>query len=734
MSLYNEKEPLKIAQKVEDEFHSLYKRIEPVEPWKAYLALKNEKNEFEFRIGATTNKKERIIDWRHPISQHWYNKVELGDEIELEAPFNKDIYGAVAALGKAESSAGNLFSLEWHGPNGIANIIRLEDGTFIELEQTHTIDNKEIILAKPQQEGLQDLISLLTPEQYKLITQKTSEPLIIQGRAGSGKTSVALHRVAWLLWEDLETQQNNNGLGAKTRVLVVMFNRALQNFVSQSIKLLKLEDKIEISTFHSWAMAALDKIYKGEINPINNQRFQNLMKNNFITENEQTKLAKSHAGISLLMEDFVKAQAKKTWEIIEIKCSAYDENNLCLKFKRQPIAYLQDLIDLKKELARLLLITEDENQKNRLEQIEYVVKKIYERALLYKEDLLNLFSNPQWLMKYIPGLTEEDAQTLAKKQKLIQADYKAESAKVGKYIEFDDYALLLRLIQLKRGGLPDGARGEDVFKFDHLVIDEAQDFGAMQLIVLLNSVNSRTGVTIVGDVNQKIAPEKEFVGWDELAKLLNMGEAKVTRLEVGHRSSLPIMWLADHVIESEAILQGRGGSLPEAISFSSQKLIIEHIAQFILNRMQEAPNAHICVVMRYKKLLNTFITKLQDLLSDKNIEIRAGERENFDFKKGVTITNIHQIKGLEFDSVIVADADIYTWPNDLVTRRLLYVAITRAQENFIALCEGQPTRLLTFLDDLDFWKPVERFIAQQNYKPVELSEEEIEDAFNITDL
>ncbi len=232
------------------------------------------------------------------------------------------------------------------------------------------------------------------------------------------------------------------------------------------------------------------------------------------------------------------------------------------------------------------------------------------------------------------------------------------------WVNFDDYAILLRLIQLNCGGLPDGAQGEEVFKFDHVVIDEAQDFGALELIVLLNSVNSRTGVTIVGDVNQKIAPGKEFVSWDELAKLLNMGEAKVTRLELGHRSSLPIMWLADHVIESEPILQGREGTYPEAISFASQKLIIEYLAQFILKRISEEPNTHICIAMRYKKLRPTYLAESNKLLADKNIDIRAAERDNFAFRKSVTLTNVHQIKGLEFVSVIVVDGDIYTWTCD----------------------------------------------------------------------
>ena len=247
MNLCKEKEPLKIANLINEEFKELTPKLELDTPWHGYVSLKNKNDEYEFRIGAIADKKERIIDWRHPIAKYYYQKLDIGELVELEPPY-KTIQGAVSAYGKAEGYSGFLKCLEWNDLNGTAKIVRLEDGSFVDLNQKQ--ENTISIAEKEQQVGLPDLISLLTPEQYELITQKTSEPLIIQGRAGSGKTSVALHRVAWLLWDDSEPFGINN----KTRVLVVMFNKALQTFVSQSVKSLNLEDKNVINKFHSWAM------------------------------------------------------------------------------------------------------------------------------------------------------------------------------------------------------------------------------------------------------------------------------------------------------------------------------------------------------------------------------------------------------------------------------------------------------------------------------------------------
>jgi hypothetical protein len=112
-----------------------------------------------------------------------------------------------------------------------------------------------------QAEGLPDILALLTPVQYRLITASRNQPVIIQGRAGSGKTTVALYRVAWLTYADEDATQPPVD---PSNVLIVMFNRALSSFVRAGLKPLKLE-AANVDTFHGWALDEIRRSYRGTI-------------------------------------------------------------------------------------------------------------------------------------------------------------------------------------------------------------------------------------------------------------------------------------------------------------------------------------------------------------------------------------------------------------------------------------------------------------------------------------
>ncbi|MGY3802676.1 UvrD-helicase domain-containing protein [Pigmentibacter ruber] len=745
MSLCEEKDVIKIAEKIDSEFHDLAPKLALDTPWGGYIAITDPKKKqpYEFRIGAQANKAERIIDWRHPIGVSFYS-LEIGDHFELEAPYH-EIQGAISASANAKGYNGNLIELTWRGMQGNDNIIRLENGSFVSLNNVQQNvgaekeQKQQAILQKQKmkasEHGLGELISLLTKEQYDLISQKNNEAIIIQGKAGSGKTSVALHRVSWLLWEDPDNHtkrlQNN-------RVLIVMFNRSLKNFVNLSIQALNLEGQVELNTFHAWAKTALEKVYKGQIEVIDKTDRFYLFKEYQIFESDALKLVKSHIGLSTYMEEFVRKQGQNAWNFLEKVTAKYDDDHILATCNKESLAYVQEFIYLKQKLKNKIETETNELKKNKQIEILKVVQTLYEKAILYKEELLNLLSSKENLKKFIPTLTDNDAEFVTLRQKIVQTHKKADSAKVGKYIEFDDFALLLRLIQLKRGGLPYGANGEECFKFDHLVIDEAQDFGAMQLLVMLDSVNSRTGVTIVGDVNQKIAPEKEFMGWEALASLLGMNSAKVTKLEVGHRSTLPIMWLADSIAKNEKSFIGREGAYPQLIENLSNDQIIQHIYKFVLERMEQVPSAHICVVLKKKDKIEEFHHKLNELLRSKKISVRkvlqGNDEHEFRFQAGVSISNIHQIKGLEFDSVIIADAGAKPWNDTPEVRCQMYVAVSRAQEHFIALCEGEGSPLLTCIKNKEFWAELKEHFHKKNFIPIEINAEELEDIFSLDSM
>jgi DNA helicase IV len=108
--------------------------------------------------------------------------------------------------------------------------------------------------------------------------------------------------------------------------------------------------------------------------------------------------------------------------------------------------------------------------------------------------------------------------------------------------------------------------------------------------------------------------------------------------------------------------------------------------------LQKSPGAHICIVCRHKHEVEDITGQLKGAVI--NADIRTGYNKNFVFTPGVTVTNLNQIKGLEFDSVIIMDPSEVNYPNDAQGRRYLYTAITRAKENIVLIGETDSTSLL----------------------------------------
>ncbi len=128
-------------------------------------------------------------------------------------------------------------------------------------------------------------------------------------------------------------------------------------------------------------------------------------------------------------------------------------------------------------------------------------------------------------------------------------------------LDYFDMSLVLRLIQLKNGGLPDGTGG--VTSLDHLVIDEAQDFGPVEFAIMMSAVSDKRQITIVGDVAQKILSARKFIGWNKVVENLGMEEDSIIRLEVSFRCTAPIMTLAHKVAGDPKKVEGRAGPDPE---------------------------------------------------------------------------------------------------------------------------------------------------------------------------
>lgn len=660
-------DPVALAGRLDAEFRTTCGALDRDEPWFGSLDVVIDGSRRAYRVGRDRVPDHRILDWRHPLASLHYDHTP-GEEFELDDSAPR---GFVALSGRLEATAAivprarAVERVDIRSRSGSVTLVAGAGG--FELEGPRGLRRPE--------SGLPEVLALLTPEQYRLITTGQKNPLIVQGRAGSGKTSIALHRVAWLTYAD---QDSTDAPVDPAKVLIVMFNKALSMFVRSALKPLKLE-AATLDTFHGWALAQVRRAYAGE-----------LRMETKLPEGHEVALAlKKQVGILRAIDAFVARQERALDKWLPEKLAPYRAKDWMDKLRAASGPVQRRLVALRSQALAARDLARGTEQK-RLAQIHLVFQTAVRRMQQYKEELLRLLTDEVLLAEHLTASPAELA-TLAAYQRALQQEGGTER-RPGPRIAFDDLALLLRLIEVKNGGFPDKEREDDVQVYDHLVIDEAQDFGAVELAVLLGAVNSRTGVTVVGDLNQKILPEIDFIGWEALAGELGLGGAVVTRLEVAHRATRQIMAIADGLV-GDGTRGGRDGALPTLRIVNDDSEKFERAAQAAMAAITESPAAHVCVVCTKAGDVSSAFEEIRQRV-DPAVPVRQGHNKDFVFAPGITVTNYRQVKGLEFDVVVVLDPTGESYPDTVQGRRNLYMVITRAKDALHLVAAAEPTPLL----------------------------------------
>lgn len=665
-------EPIQLAGQLDAEFKTACARARCDQPWYGALVLEVSGKGREYRVGRDARPDLRVLSWQHPYARAFYEGAPGArftldaDETEGFAPVD----GVIERRARVASRDRALTRVDLEHRSGRTVLVR-EGESFVDEDDAH--------LSRVASHGLPDVLALLTPEQYRLITTAHDRPVILQGRAGSGKTTVALHRVAWLTHPDARV---GGAPVDPANVLVVMFNRALSAFVDETLGPLGLR-AVQLHTFHAWALAAIRKAYAGEISP----------KASKAEGREVSSALKRQLGILTALDAMVQRQIGALFTWLDERGKPYRVGEWLASLREGTGPIVPRLITLRKRLMQARDQASTKRERARLEQLVILVRGAKERMTLYKEELLRFLTDKPLLRQHLEA-SDEQLDQLAAHQQALQGEGGSER-RPGPNVAFEDFALILRLIQLKNGGLSD-KEGDDVFLFDHLVIDEAQDFGAVELATLLAAVRSRTGVTIVGDLNQKIIPEADFIGWDALAEQLGLSGAEVAKLEVAHRSTRPIVELAS-AVAGDGEATGRAGPKPTLVLVGEPEALAREIARIARSAIEDRPSAHVCVVCRSPAdavaLKPDLATAIVESGGDGAI-VRVGHNADFHFGPGITVTNVRQIKGLEFDFVIVVEPDEVAYPADEQGRRWLYTVLTRAKESLYLVASRPVTPLL----------------------------------------
>ncbi|WP_270182752.1 HelD family protein [Alkalihalobacillus sp. CinArs1] len=529
-------------------------------------------------------------------------------------------------------------------------------------------------LSEAKDNRLRDIVSTIQAKQNDIIRAERTTPLIIQGVAGSGKTTVALHRLAYLLYEYRETV-------IADRMIIFAPNRMFLDYISGVLPELGVGG-IQQSTFTDWVLQKLEDTVKLEESDL-------LLSKWFEPEGEDLSFDKSEGRLkgSIRFKEWLDSALThfsdsigtpgpfEAWEGAII--TAEKMTQWMKDLHVYPLGKQRDML-----MNRIKLWIKDEVKK--LEG-SHLQKEYRKKA---NAELKNYFK--QWpkhtaltfyktLFQSKPGFTDNASSILP--ENIVKQTQKRLRKKA---VSTEDLAPLLYL-QFKLFGV----RDDD--KLQHVVIDEAQDFSPFQ-ITILQKVNRSQSFTILGDLAQGIHGYKGIHQWSEFGELFK-GKELYIELEQSYRSTVEVIEYANHIISHANVPVRPAVPVFRSGKRVDEQVIDENYTQDLVQttvEMQGRGINTIAIVGRTDEECQV----LYKALEKAHVEVNLITAENRSYSGGVSITPIYLTKGLEFDAVILADASKENYKENTQDAKLLYVGCTRALHELKVFYRGELSPLI----------------------------------------
>ena len=683
--------------------------VDVASPYFAHMRLRAQGNQRDVMVGKRgfidRRSNVQIVDWRNaPVSRIYY-RYEEGDDYEEEIA-GRRVDGIVEVRRNISIARGNLRRIgspqgtylkdahgTWvvavgqmtpvlHGGMGKASRPVVAPGAKGKLGVHHGVARAE--------KSLPEIAALIDKEQFELITQPSSGIVVIQGGAGSGKTTVALHRIAYLNFQDPRRFKPQN-------TLFVVPSLALVRYVAGVLPALGVAG-VPVVTYTGWARSTRMRCLPEAPTKYN------------VDPPDQVSRVKKHPALLGMLVSVVERQAVQiAAELAEHSQAAVSEWDRLAKRALVPRLSGMNTWVKKSDL--------EPNVRNALEG---AIKRWKKRADDCVLDWAELLTDPVAMREGFAGtdVTGKDIERvvswmkrqLAKVQKapvdeegnpvLDSAGQPVghdEDDPAGRFDDEDD-PLLLRLVQLKRGGLM--APGGDEMLWEHIAIDEAQDRSALEVKVLVEAVRTpdndatKRSVTIAGDTAQRLVFDNNFSGWEQL--LEQTGQPAIVRpLKLSYRSTAEVMLLAREILGPELApeepLAARPGEPVELHEFGDLGEAVAFLGDALRNLMNREPTASCAVISRHPEQADAYFEGLRraDVPA-----LRRVRRDEFNFQPGVDVTDIAQVKGLEFDYVVMVDVNFASYPDQHWARHLLHIGVTRAAHQLWMVATGEPSVLV----------------------------------------
>lgn len=620
-------------------------------PYFARIDFKfDDEDEFEkIYIGRSSLRKNSyqemyVYDWRSPIASVFYRF--MTGEAFYDAPCGR-VTGELNLKRQYEIKNGTL---EYFFDSDV----QIVDEFLRQLLSQNTTAKMKAIVETIQHE--QDVV----------IRDMENDLLMVQGVAGSGKTSIALHRAAYLMYQGLQTKLSANN------IMIISPNSIFEQYISNVLPELG-EDNVISSVFED----ILSELLNGRKIQSRNDFLENLIVNSKYKEISRNSIEfKTSSFFREILDQFL-IDIPRQWiefedvyyegkcvvsgQILKDKILGRPETPLGIKLEQ-----LEDYI-----LEQIFGTGKGRGHKEEKNLIKQEIQKFIKIDIveLYKI----LFSNEAYFYSLLQN--SNPSQNIKNIWKYTKENLEADS------LYYDD-AIAIAYLYLK-------IYGTNKYKnIKQVVIDEAQDYYPLQYEIF-NFLFSNAKFTILEDMKQTLAKKEDISFYEQIQKILNKKKSSLIMLDKSFRCTNEILNFSLKFIEQSSQIKSfnRNGDSPKVYIADNSEIFIDEIVKEI-KLCQEKGFQSICLICKTEKNSTYLFNKIKHKL-----DIQLIKNGSVSDLQGVFILPVYMSKGLEFDTVLICDADSQNY-HDEDDKNLLYVACTRALHKLSLFCENEVSPLI----------------------------------------
>ena len=641
-----------------------------------------------------------IIDWRAPISNLYYD--------------------------------GRIGKSHYKSPGGnVEGEISLKRQYFIEnqiLEKYSDIDLKandellQVALEEKADDRLKNIVATIQGEQNNIIRADMNKALIVQGVAGSGKTTIALHRIAYLIYNwDKEFDPEN--------FMIIAPNKFFLNYISGVLPDLGVEN-VKQYTFEDLAYEIIGKKLKisdsnEKLVTIVNKEFDDINHGDVDTIIAESKL-KSSIEFKNVVDGYLKCLEenylpKEDFILENVRIMRYDNIQKLFCDTYKDLDFEKRINEVKKHIFSKIKNNKDVIEKTIIQKRTFKINKMLKDDSLSEEEKrqkrIEIFEESEDVLKkldrdnmnivnfYFNKINKKDCLELYKDFINNYVFDHIDNEIIGSYlvrntmknlnngeITFEDLAPIIYIHYKVFGTKVKTA-------LRHVIVDEAQDYGEFQFSVLKTILKSNS-MTILGDIAQGVHSYRGIENWKKFMDVeFPDGNVSYTTLEKTYRTTKDIMKKANEVIdklpeyEKQYIIKGEPVvNRPDSIYIDKKESEEEIINSIHLKIKEYLEKGYKSIAIIGKDIDECkFIKKKLEKL---NKDVKLIQSKDSEYNAGISIVPSYLAKGLEFDCVMLFNVNDEKYKNTVLDIKLLYVAITRAMSKLDVFYVGNISEIM----------------------------------------